>query len=160
MIILILAISFVLEGIISLIIPEESLFMPVFSIIAVATVYPLFKDNKVKYLVYSSSLGLLYDIVYTNTPFTNTLSFLATAFIITLIYEYIKVSKFNILLIDIVVILFYQSFSYLLLCILNYCTFNEVTFIVNLYSSLILNVIYGLIIYIIVELFIKKHKGI
>lgn len=160
MIVLILAISFVLEGIISLVIPEGSLFIPIFSIIAVATVYPMFKENKTKYFVYSLSLGLLYDIVYTSTPFTNTLSFLVTSFIITLIYEYIKVSKFNILLIDIVVILFYQSFLYLFLCILNYCTFNEVTFIVNLYSSLIINVIYGLILYIIIELFTKKHKGL
>ncbi len=160
MIILILAISFILEGIVSLIVKDGSLFIPIFSIISVATVYPLFKENKTKYLIYSVSLGLLYDTVYTNTPFTNTISFLATAFIITLIYEYIKVSKFNILLIDIVVILFYQSFSYLLLCILNYCTFNETTFIVNLYSSLILNIVYGLVLYIIIELLTKKHKGL
>ena len=158
MIILVLLVSFVLEGILSIIIPTNSLFIPIFSIIALATVYPLFKDNRIKYLIYASSLGLLYDIVYTNTPFTNTLSFLVTAYIISLIYEYIKVSKFNILLIDIIVILFYQTFSYMFLCILSYSKFNETTFIENLYSSLISNVIYGLILYIILEIFRKKRR--
>ena len=158
MIILVLLVSFVLEGILSIIIPTNSLFIPIFSIIALATVYPLFKDNRIKYLIYASSLGLLYDIVYTNTPFTNTLSFLVTAYIISLIYEYIKVSKFNILLIDIIVILFYQTFSYMFLCILSYTKFNETTFIEKLYSSIILNIIYGLILYIILEIFRKKRR--
>ena len=86
------------------------------------------------------------------------MSFLVTAYIISLIYEYIKVSKFNILLIDVIVILFYQTFSYMLLCILSYSKFNETTFIENLYSSLISNVIYGLILYIIVEILRKKRR--
>lgn len=160
MIILLLMISFLLENVLSIIIPPNTLFIPMFSVIALATTYPLFKDNRIKYLIYASSFGLLYDIVYTNTPFINTISFLAVAYIITLIYEYIRVSKFNILLINLVVILFYQTISYLLLCAVRYSTFNETTFIENLYSSLILNLIYGLILYIILEIINKKRKKI
>ena len=64
MIVAVLLISFILEGIISNVIPLDSLFIPMFSVVALLVTYPLFNDNKIKFLIYSGSLGLLYDLTY------------------------------------------------------------------------------------------------
>ena len=125
MIVIILLISFFLEGIISNLIPSSSLFIPLFSVVALLVLYPNFNDNKIKYYIYSGVLGLLYDLVYTNTPFINTFSFLITAFIITLICKFITVNKLNLILIVIFTLLFHETINYLLLCIFRYRIFNN-----------------------------------
>lgn len=158
MIVAILLISFALEGMISNLIPLNSIFVPLFSIVSLVVTYPLFNGDKNKFLIYSGVFGLLYDIVYTNTVFVNTFTFVLTSLIIILIYNYITVNKINFSLINILVILFYQSVSYLLLCLVNYTIFNENTFFKGLYSSLILNIIYGIILYIITLFLAKKYK--
>lgn len=158
MISLILIISFILEGIVSNIVSANSLLFPLFTIISLSAVYPLFnKDNK-KFYLYSLFVGFIYDIVFTNTPFINTFSFFLTAYMIKLLYEYITVSKFNIVLIDIVVIIFHQTVLYLILCLFNYTTFNEITLLTSLYSSLILNVIYGFILFLITKHIQEKKE--
>lgn len=157
MISLILIISFVLEGVFSNLVSSNSILFPLFTIVSLATIYPLFNKDKKMFYAYTAFVGVMYDIVYTNTPFINTFSYLITAYMICLIYEYITVSKFNIILISIIVILFHQTVLYLLLCLFKYTTFNEVTLLTNLYSSLIVNVIYSFILFFIVQ-HIKKKR--
>lgn len=158
MIVIVLLISFMLDGIISNLIPLSSLFIPLFSVVALLVLYPNFHNNKIKYLIYSGSLGLLYDLVYTTTPFINTFSFLITALIITIICKFITVNKLNLILIILFVILFHETITYLLLCLFQYRIFNNMTLIEGLYSSLIINVIYGYILYIIVEKINARNK--
>ena len=106
MIILILLISFTLEGIFSNLLSANSILIPLFTIISFVIVYPYFKNAKNKFYIYAGLIGLLYDIVYTNCPFVNTFTFLITSLMISLIYEYITVSKFNVTLINIIILLF------------------------------------------------------
>ena len=153
----ILLISFMLEGICSNLL-STTIFLPLFSIISLVIVYPYFKDNKNKFFVYAASLGLLYDIVYTNCPFVNTFSFFITALMIYLIYEYITVSKFNVTIINVITILFHQTVSYIILCLFSNTIFNEGTFFTILYSSVLANVIYGFVLYMIVLYLDKNHK--
>ena len=157
MISLILIISFILEGITSNLISLNSLFFPLFTLVTLATIYPLFNKNNNKFYLYSIFVGFIYDIVYTNAPFMNSFAFLITAYMIKLLYEYITVSKFNIILVNIIVIVFHQTVLYLLLCLFNYTTFNEVTLFTSLYSSIIINIIYGCVIFIITKK-IKERK--
>ena len=77
---------------------------------------------------------------------------------ISLIYEYITVSMFNVTLINIIILLFYQTISYIILCFFSYTTFNETTLLTTLYSSIIVNVIYGFLLFILVSFLDKKHK--
>lgn len=157
MIIAVLLISFALEGIISNLIQPSFLFIPLFTIVSLSIVYPYFKDYKNQFYIYAIALGLLYDLVYTNIPFFNIFTFLITSFMIGLIYEYITVNKFNLSIISIVIILFYQIIAYILLCLVKYISFNEMTLLTNLYSSLILNVLYAYILYFIVYKLNKKY---
>ena len=158
MIILILLISFMLDSIVSNLVPLHSLFTPLFSIVSLIVVYPFFYGDKNKFLIYSGIYGFLYDIVYTNTIFVNTFTFVLVSLVIALIYNYITVNKINFSFINALIILFYQSTNYLLLCLVNYTNFNENTFFIGLYSSLILNIIYGLILYMITLFIVKKYK--
>lgn len=158
MIVSILFISFILEGIVSNLVPTSSLFIPLFSIVSLLVTYPLFNENKIKYLIYSGTLGLLYDLVYTNTPFINTFTFVITALIITFICKFITLNKLNLVLIILFILLFNQTINYLLLCLFRYRIFNNSTLLEGLYSSLILNVVYSYILYVVIEIINKKRK--
>lgn len=158
MIVLVLLISFILEGIVSNLVPAASLFIPLFSVTALLVIYPLFNDNKIKYLIYAGSLGLLYDLVYTNTPFINVFTFLLTALVITNLCCFITINKLNLILFILFTLLFNQTINYLLLCLFRYHIFNNNTLLEGLYSSLILNVIYSYILYIVIEIINKKRK--
>lgn len=158
MIVVVLLISFILEGIVSNLVPVNSLFIPLFSITSLLVTYPLFNDNRIKYLIYSGTLGLLYDLVYTSTPFINTFTFVITALIITLVCRFITINKLNLIFIVLFGLLFNQTINYLLICLFRYRIFNSNTLIEGLYSSLILNVIYSYILYIIIEIINKKRK--
>lgn len=158
MIVVVLLISFILEGIVSNLVPVNSLFIPLFSITSLLVTYPLFNDNRIKYLIYSGTLGLLFDLVYTSTPFINTFTFVIAALIITFICKFITINKLNLIFIVLFGLLFNQTINYLLLCLFRYRIFNSNTLIEGLYSSLILNVIYSYILYIIIEIINKKRK--
>lgn len=158
MIVAVLLISFILEGIVSNLVPTSSLFIPLFSIVSLLVTYPLFNENKIKYLIYSGTLGLLYDLVYTNTPFINTFTFVITALIITFICKFITLNKLNLVLIILFILLFNQTINYLLLCLFRYRIFNNATLLEGLYSSLILNVVYSYILYVVIEIINKKRK--
>lgn len=158
MIVVVLLISFILEGIVSNLVPTSSLFIPLFSIVSLLVTYPLFNENKIKYLIYSGTLGLLYDLVYTNTPFINTFTFVITALIITFICKFITLNKLNLVLIILFILLFNQTINYLLLCLFRYRIFNNATLLEGLYSSLILNVVYSYILYVVIEIINKKRK--
>ena len=158
MIVAVLLISFILEGIVSNLVPTSSLFIPLFSIVSLLVTYPLFNENKIKYLIYSGTLGLLYDLVYTNTPFINTFTFVITALIITFICKFITLNKLNLVLIILFILLFNQTINYLLLCLFRYHIFNNATLLEGLYSSLILNVVYSYILYVVIEIINKKRK--
>ena len=80
------------------------------------------------------------------------------ALIITIICKFITVNKLNLILIILFVILFHETITYLLLCLFQYRIFNNMTLIEGLYSSLIINVIYGYILYIIVEKINARNK--
>ena len=72
-------ISFLLDGIISNIVPfnlvDPSYFKTIYSLISLVIIYNYF-DNKKKYLSILVILGILFDIVYTNTFILNIIVFL------------------------------------------------------------------------------------
>ena len=158
MIVIYLLISLILDGIISNLLLSNSLFIPLFSVVSLIISYPYFNDNKIKYLIYAGSLGILYDLSYTSIPFVNLFSFLLTALIIILICKFITINKLNLILILCFVILFYNSITYTILCAFRYNAFNNMILIEGLYSSLIINIVYGYISYIVLEIISKKHN--
>lgn len=151
-------ISFILEGILSKYISIESvLFESLFTLISLIIIYPYFHNNENKYFVLSFSIGLLYDIVYTNTIFFNAFIFLVIAIIIKKINTIISNNSINVAIISLIIIIIYRILVYLILCLINYLNFNIRELLYAIASSLILNMIYSILLYLITDYVSKKR---
>ena len=76
----ILIISFLLEGIISNFVPINGFLAPLFTLVALIIIYPLF-DEASEYYKYAFVTGLAYDLFYTDTILFHAIIFCFMAFI-------------------------------------------------------------------------------
>ncbi len=161
MIFIISFISIYLELILGLFLPflnnNLSLFTTLFSVITVYSIYPLFKDDKM-YLIYSFIYGVIYDLFFTNLFLLNGFLFLFVGLISIYIYNNLENSIIkNIIYIIFIISLYYFVFS-ILIFIFNLVpiSFNKYIYIVK--SSMISNIIYGTIIYLVINKFMKNNN--
>lgn len=154
--IIILIISFLLQSLLSNFIGiNTNLFNPIFPIIALLIIYPYLKNNKKEYLIYSSIYGLLYDLFYTETFILYTFLFFIIAIIIIKLDKYFSRNSINICLMTILIISIYRLINYIILVLINYLDFNIFILLKSIYSSLILNILYALILYVLCN---RKEK--
>lgn len=138
--------SFILEGLISnLISIQTKLFNPLFTLISLI----LFnhKYNLKKYLIISFCIGLLYDIIYTNTLFLNAFIFLLLSYLTYIIFKIINNNLINRVIVSVASIFIYRIIVYLIL-ITRYSISYKIL-INSITSSLLINIIYILIIILI-----------
>jgi len=157
MIIFISMLSFFMDGSLSKYISSNSLFLPLFTIVSLVIIYPYFNNNNFRYFKYISILGLLYDIAYMNLIFYNFFIFIILGFI-NIFVKYLLSHRLYInILITIILIIIYRFINFIFI---NITTGNVSTIELfkSIYSSLILNIIYCIIIYLITEWYSKKHK--
>lgn len=158
MIIVLSIVSFILDGILLRYISPNSIFLPLLTIISLVIIFPYFNNNHYRYFKYIAILGLLYDIVYSNTIFFNFFIFILIGFIIDFLF-YILSNRLSItLLISFISIVLYRMILYLFSVIFNNVDYNHIFLIKNIYSSLILNLLYCIILYFISLYYSKKHK--
>lgn len=155
MIYIILIFSFLFESAFSNIIPKNSILIPLFLLTSLTILYPYFKNNNINFVITSVICGFIYDISFTNSLFINTLSFASVSGLTILIYNYINYNICSSNILNMIILISYRIISYILLCIIDIIKFNEMSLIQGIYSSLIVNIIYGLIIFIIIDLLAK-----
>ncbi len=158
MIVLVSVISFLLDGILSRYILPTSLFLPLFTIVSLVIIYPYFNNNNYRYFRYVAIIGLLYDITYLNTLFFNFFIFIMIGFIVGLLNYLLSNNIYTSILITIISIVVYRIINYLFVVIFKNQLFNFYDLLESIYSSLLLNIIYCIIIYIFTEMYSKKHK--
>lgn len=129
-------ISLILDGVFS------RFFYPLFTLISLIFIYK--KENR--YLITLIS-GFIYDLVYTDTLFLNTLIFMLILLLIEFIFKCIRFNLVNVILVSILVIIIYRTSIYFILCIINYIEFNIIDLFYGIIYSLI-NVIFTIIIYL------------
>ena len=151
---ILLVISFIMELVFSNILPN--ILMPLFLITSFIFIYPLFKKNNQNFFIVCTICGLFYDII-TNSIFLNTICFGITSGFIILLYSYLKYNIFNSSLINLIIIIIYRIISYLLLCIIDYINFNWFKLLESIYNSIIINVLYGIILFLILILYVKMN---
>ena len=152
-------ISFILEGIFTNLISINSIFLPLFTITSFVITYPYFnKEKKYLFIITSFIIGVIYDIAYTNSLFINTFTFILCSLLIMLINKYIKENLISKIIINIFITIMFKIISYLLLFTFEFIKFNQNILLKGIYSSLILNIIYGLILYIICDKINRKFK--
>ena len=148
-------ISFLLEGLISNYL-SSSLLRGVFTLISLSLIYPYYYKDLNKYYILSFIIGFIYDITYTNTLFLNACVFLAIAFLIIKIDKIISNNLINSILIGCITIFLYRIIIYLIYIIIGKFNFNINILLSSITSSLILNIIYIILSYVILNLISKK----
>lgn len=150
-------ISFLLEGVISNYV-NNTILNCCFSIISLLLIYPYMYKNLNKYYILSFSLGLLYDITYTNTIFLNAIIFLIIAFIIIKLDKIISNTFINSVFIGIITIIVYRLITYLTYIIIGELSFDIMILFNSIISTLLLNIIYIMISYKVLEYVSKKSN--
>ena len=151
----ILIVSFLLDGIISKYIPINGIFYPLFSLVSLLVAYPYFCDDKRNYYKCSFIIGLLYDLIYTDTMVFYAFLFLFMAFIIIKLSIILASNYFNMIIIALVSIVIFRSVSYIFIVITGNISFNYHIWIRGIYSSILINVIYTIILLFITNLISK-----
>lgn len=153
MILINIIVSFLLDGIISSV---NNIFFPLFTLLSLVIIYPYFKNNYIKYIIYSFTVGLFYDVIYTNTPFFNAGIFLLFGILIYYFFKHFKNNNLNNLLLGIGIIILYRLFTFLILSFAGYISFSFLNLFDSIYLSLIINLVYLYIFSIINKYFLNK----
>ena len=155
----ILVISFILQGILSNYISvDTNIFNLLFPIVALIIIYPYFRKNNSKYFIYAGIYGLLYDLIYTDTFILYAGLFIMIAFVISKLNIIFSNNIINIGFITTIVIIIYRAITYLVLIAVNYFEFDMNILFKSIYSSLLLNIIYAIIIYFITDRLSYKYR--
>ena len=151
--------SFFLEALVSNFIPMNTdLFVPCFTLISLVLIYPFFTKENYSYLKYAFILGFFYDITFTNVLFLNACLFLVIAYLIRAINIWFSNNAFNVIFISGVVIVIYRILNYFLLIFMTLKKFVLLDLVNSITSSLLINVIYAFIMYLLLDLISKKRK--
>ena len=156
--------SLLLDGILSNYLPylanNLSLFTPLLTVISILIIFPFYRKDERKYLVTIFILGFIYDMLYTNLLFFNAVLFFVLGFMNIKIQKRVTTNPFSICLESIIMIILYESFTGIILFTFNMVpiTFDKVYY--KIIHSLLLNVIYTEVLYLILKILPKKYKKI
>ncbi len=154
----IVVISFFLDGIFSNIFPINSVFYPLFTLMSLIIAYPYYSDNNT-YYKFVFFMGALYDLIYTDTFIFYAFVFLLVSMIIAKLSVWLADNYLSLMIITLISITFFKSISYLLMVITGNMKFSFDILFKSIYSSLIVNIIFVIILNITVT-FISKRLGI
>ena len=155
--IIILVISFLLEGVISNFVPVNGFLAPLFTLTALIIIYPLF-DESFEYYKYAFITGLAYDLFYTDTIVFHAIIFTFMAFLITRLNLVLSDNYVNVLIIIAICILVYRVITYGLLILVSSMSFDFLSLVFSILKSLIINLIYRVILFFVVKKIQKKYK--
>lgn len=162
--IIIILISLIFDGILTNYLPylvnDLSLFTPLFTLVCIFLICPFYRKQPTKYFITVFLVGVVYDLFYTNLLFFNAILFLGIASISRFIYRNFEVNFIKIVLYIIFIITIYETITVLIIFIFNLVpvTLNKLFYKIT--HSLISNIIYAEIIYLIIKLIPERYKKI
>lgn len=156
-ILLIIILSFFLDGICSNLLLVSNLCYPLFSLLCLIVIYPYYRKKEInKFYITGFIIGLVYDIVYTNTLFLNACFFLAISFFTKQLYDLLKISVYSTVCISLFIIICYRLFIYLILLFTRCLDFNIDILYKSIYCSLLINLVYILLFYYSTKIISKR----
>ena len=162
--IIISIISILLDGLLTNYLPYEvgnlSLFTPLLTFVSIFIIYPFYRKNEYNYILHLFILGIIYDLLYTNLLFFNGILFMLIGLITIFIYKNYNVGYIRVVIYTIILIFFYESITGLLFYIFNLVPITLEGILYKIYHSIILNIIYVELLFIIIKLLPKKYKRI
>lgn len=147
----IVIVSFLLDSIISNFVGIHSnICIPLFTLTSLVIIFTYYNREK-EYFKLCLFIGILYDIVFTNTLFINAGLFLIVGFITKILNYYLSNNVINNTIMLIINIFVYRFIMFSILVLANITNFDFFLFFESFYSSLLLNIIYSVIIYLTLE---------
>lgn len=139
--------SFFLDGLLSIYQGPSWLgiisFKPMFTIVSLVLIYPLYKKgNKKYYYLLCMILGLAYDVIYTNTLMLNMLLFPLLGFIISKVNYFFSISLINTIIVNLIILTTYHLLTYLILCSIGYLPFDIYILSSNFIGIILSNTIF------------------
>ena len=151
--------SFLLEGIVSNIVGITSTWLvPLFSIVSLIIIYPYFNHEEGNFLKVCFAVGLFYDLVYTDTLVINACIFTLIGFFIRWLNSWMSNHAISVLFITFLTIFVYRILMYLILIVVGFLPFDLNTLVTSTTSSLLLNLIYAEVLYLITDFMSKKYR--
>lgn len=162
--IIILAISIYLDGFLTLFLPYLpgglSIFTPMLTIVSIFIIYPLYRKQEKKYFTILFIVGIIYDLLYTNLLFYDSLVFMFLGLIIKKIYKDFTVEHIKLSIHIIILIMIYELLFSLFIIVFNLVPISLSRIIYKITHSILLNIIYGELLYTIIKLLPNKYKKI
>lgn len=152
--------SYLLDGFISMIIPINNIYLykSFFSLISIIVIYPYFTYDKKQFIIITFILGLLYDLVYTNTFMLNAIIFTVISLLTIELYKILRNNIINGIIICIIDLFLYNTIVYIILKIFNVRTIPISLFLSNLLFIILINILYFSITYVLIKRFQKQLK--
>lgn len=151
--------TFVIEGVSSLYISNSlinpSMFITIYTLIALIVIYPYF-ENKKKYLYILTIMGILFDIVYTNTFLINVVIFITIYFVNRLVDEILPDNIFIINIKSYLAVILYYSLTYIIIIITGYASYPIGMLFRLYYLCIMMSVIYTTISYVVIKYLTNK----
>ena len=161
---IILVISVYLDGFLTLFLPylpnNLSLFTPMLTLVSLLLIYPLYRKKEKHYFITIFIVGLIYDLLYTNLLFYDSIIFTLFGLIITNIYKNLDVSHIKLSLYIIFLIILYEVILGLFIIIFNLVPITLTKIIYKITHSILLNIIYGEVVYTIIKYLPDRFKRI
>ena len=123
-------------------------------------IYPFFRKKEKNYFITIFIVGMIYDLLYTNLLFFNGVLFLIIGFISLEIYKNFEISYLKLIIYLILIISAYEILTGIILLVFNMVPVTLYKILYKITHSLILNIIYGELIYLIINLIPKKYRKI
>lgn len=140
---LIIFISFFLDGILSFFINNNVIFNSLFTLTSLMVICRYYKKkDALKYLILCGVVGLLLDIVYTDTLFLNSGLYLIIGVAIIKYFKLFRYNLLNSLLLLFIIICFYRTLTFIVLANVEFIKLDFYQLFKSIYSSLVLNIIY------------------
>lgn len=157
-------ISLLLDGLLTNYLPylvnDLSYFTPLFTLISIFIVYPLYRKKEKEYFISIFILGFVYDLLFTNLLFFNAVLFVFIGFIIKYIIKNFELGYIKIIIYVLLIVIFYESLTALFLGVFNIVPITIDRLIYKITHSLLLNIIYSELLFIIIKLLPKRFKEI
>ena len=160
---IIIIISLILDGLLTNFFPYVgtlSLFTPLLTVVAISITYPLFRKHEKKYLIILFIIGILYDSFYTNMLFLDGVLFLIIGLMSIRLHKFIKVDFYKLLVLLLIVIVTYELLNASIFFIFRITNITILEVLSKVLHTLLLNLLYGEIIYTIITLLPEDYKKI
>ena len=157
--VILLIISFLLEGLISNYLSSSfndlNLFSTLYTLITLIVIYPYFY-NKKKYYILLIIFGALMDVVYTNTFMLNIVLFIAISLIIRILNFILPENILIVNIVSLCSVILYHVLSYIILTVINYNTYPISMLFEICVNSIIMTLIYTSLIYLVSKKIYEK----